>query len=130
MAHWIFRGPARPRTLMLRAARGRRRVAIHSVLISLTMIATVGLGAQRQVTFFASFVDTSSGQPTVTVSQDQIEVREDNVPGRVLRMEPISWPVKVELLLDNGIGVGSDNLTAIPLTVRRPQPDGSPLCVL
>jgi hypothetical protein len=80
-------------------------------LISLTVIATVGLRAQRQFSFFASFVDTSSDQPIDTVSQDQVEVRENNVAGRVVRMEAIKWPVRVELLLDNGIGVGSENLS-------------------
>jgi hypothetical protein len=82
------------------------------------MIATVGLRAQRQVTFFASFVNTSSDQPIDTVSQDQVEVREDDVAGRVLRMEPMNWPVRVELLLDNGIGIGSDNLSHLREGVR------------
>ena len=49
---------------------------------------------------------------------DDIEVTEDNVAGTVVRMEEIDWPVRVELLLDNGTGVGLENLIHVRNGVR------------
>ena len=59
--------------------------------------------AQRQFQFFAHFAD-ATGRPISGVTEADIQVQEDNVAGKVLKLEPISWPVKVALLIDNGTG--------------------------
>jgi hypothetical protein len=38
------------------------------------------------------------------VKDTDIQVQEDSAPGKVLRLEPINWPVKVAHLIDNGTG--------------------------
>lgn len=94
------------------------RAPVIAVFIALMGVAAAGLRAQQQFSFFASFTDAAFGQPVTTVAQDQLEVRENNVAGRIVRMEPINWPVKVELLLDNGIGIGVNNLIHLRNGVR------------
>jgi len=59
--------------------------------------------AQRQFQFFAQFTDTA-GKPIAGVTETDIAVTEDNAEGKVLRLEPIAWPVRVALLIDNGTG--------------------------
>jgi len=36
---------------------------------------------------------------------------EDDKEAKILKIEPINWPSKVQILLDNGAGLGSENLT-------------------
>jgi len=103
---------------MAGTGRGERNVAILTAVIALATVATTALRAQQELTLFASFVDTSTGQPIATIGQDQIEVREGDVPCRIARMDPISWPVRVELLIDNGAGVGAANLIHLRNGVR------------
>ena len=59
--------------------------------------------AQRQFQFFAQFTDTA-GKPIAGVTETDIAVTEDNAEGKVLRLEPIAWPVRVALIVDNGTG--------------------------
>ena len=42
---------------------------------------------------------------TVTTLKDaDVQVSEDDANGKVLKLEPVDWPVRVAILLDNGIG--------------------------
>jgi hypothetical protein len=91
---------------------------LMTVASLLVIGAAIGLRAEQQFMLFASFVDSSTGQPVVAIGQDQVEIREDDVACRILRMEPIDWPVRVELLIDNGAGVGSANLMHLRSGVR------------
>ena len=59
--------------------------------------------AQRQLQFFAQFTD-AAGKPIAGVTEADISVTEDSAEGKVLRLEPINWPVRVALLVDNGAG--------------------------
>jgi hypothetical protein len=65
--------------------------------------------AQRQFQFFAQFTD-AAGKPIAGVMDTDIQVQEDGAPGKVLRLEPIDWPIKVAILVDNGTG-SADRLT-------------------
>jgi hypothetical protein len=65
--------------------------------------ATTGVLAQTQFQFFAHFAD-DSGRPITDIKDTDILVQEDGADGKVLRLEPINWPVKVALLIDNGTG--------------------------
>jgi hypothetical protein len=71
----------------------------------IALIAVVPLGAQRQMQFFAHFSD-ATGKPVTTLAAADILVNEDGVEGKVVKLEPIDWPVKVALLIDNGTGSG------------------------
>ena len=59
--------------------------------------------AQREFQFFAQFSD-AAGKPVTTLTNADIEVNEDGAAGKVLKLEPIDWPVRVAILLDNGTG--------------------------
>jgi hypothetical protein len=64
---------------------------------------SVPLDAQRQLQFFLSAVD-AAGQPVENLTASDIVVTEDGVTASVVKMEPINWPVKVTVLVDNGLG--------------------------
>ncbi|HEY6506384.1 MAG TPA: hypothetical protein VIY56_00140 [Vicinamibacterales bacterium] len=59
--------------------------------------------AQREFVFFAQFTDTA-GKPVTTLTAADIEVSEDGTAGKILKLEPVDWPVRVALMLDNGTG--------------------------
>lgn len=88
---------------------GWRHALVGTALVVTVLAATAPVLAQRQFQFFAHFSD-ASGKPLTGVKETDIQVQEDNVPGKVLKVEPIDWPVKVAILIDNGTG-SSERLT-------------------
>ena len=82
----------------------------------LATIAGVGLfsalvAAQnnKQIQVFASILD-GSGAPAKTVEAGDLKLMENGLDAKVTKVEPVNWPVKVQILLDNGIGLGSQNI--------------------
>jgi hypothetical protein len=72
----------------------------------LILAATLGgtpLHAQRQLQFFLSAVD-AAGQPVTDVKSTELVVTEDGVAASITRIEPLNWPVKITVLVDNGLG--------------------------
>lgn len=59
--------------------------------------------AQRDFQFFAQFSD-AAGRPVTTLTEGDIQVTEDGANGKVTKLEPVDWPVRVAILLDNGTG--------------------------
>ena len=88
---------------------GWRHAVVGTALVVTVLAATTPVLAQRQFQFFAHFSD-AAGKPLAGVKETDIQVQEDNVPGKVLKVEPIDWPVKVAILIDNGTG-SADRLT-------------------
>ena len=82
--------------------RGR---AVRCVVAGAGMMACMSAAplAQRQFQFFAPFTD-ASGKPIAGITETDISVKEDDAEGKVLRLEPIDWPVRVAILIDNGTG--------------------------
>jgi hypothetical protein len=64
---------------------------------------------QQQFQLYASVVD-AAGKPVATLEPSDLRVMEGGVEGKVIKVEPVNWPVKVQLLLDNGIGLGAGNV--------------------
>ena len=89
--------------------RGWRVAAVGAVVGVTVYAAAATVLAQRQFQFFAHFSD-ASGKPIAGVTDTDIQVQEDNLPGKVLKVEPIDWPIKVAVLIDNGTG-SADRLT-------------------
>ncbi len=58
--------------------------------------------AQNQV-LFVSIVD-SNGEPVTDLEADDLQVRWDDVVCETLALEPINWPVRVTVFVDNGEG--------------------------
>jgi len=65
--------------------------------------------AQQQFQVYASVAD-ASGNSVTSLQPTDLRVMEGGVEAKILKVEPVNWPVKVQLLLDNGVGLGSGNL--------------------
>jgi hypothetical protein len=73
------------------------------LVILLASLGSGSLHAQRQLQFFLSAVD-AAGQPVEDITASDIVVTEDGVTASVVKLEPINWPVKITVLVDNGLG--------------------------
>jgi hypothetical protein len=71
---------------------------------ALACATAIDLHAQNTLTFFASLVD-AAGAPIAGLTPDDLKVAENGVEGKIVKIEPIDWPVKVQLLIDNGTGM-------------------------
>jgi hypothetical protein len=79
--------------------------AILAVLVTV-VLSGPALGAQEQITFLASFTERGSGKPVETMTPADVGVTEDGVTATVLKVEPVVRSVKVQVLIDNGSGIG------------------------
>jgi len=77
--------------------------------IALSLCVTQPARAQSQFQVFASVVD-AAGTPVTALALTDLRVQEGGVEARVVSVEPINWPVKLQLLVDNGPGLGGPNL--------------------
>lgn len=93
----------------------RRRLLV-AALLSVGMFA-VDASAQRQLQLYATIVD-GTGAPAASVSVEDVKVQENGVEAKVLKVEAIEWTTKVQILLDNGSGIGSANLNSLRNGVR------------
>jgi len=75
-----------------------------AVLAGVAWIGVASPAAQRELQFYASFADEAD-EPVADISPEAFVVLEDDVAGRVVRFEPIDWPVRVSVLVDNGYGM-------------------------
>ena len=80
------------------------RARLAGLLVALGCVAATVLYAQNTVVFFASVVD-DKGVPVATLATGDLTVVENGVEGKIVKVEPIDWPVKVQLLIDNGTGM-------------------------
>ena len=55
----------------------------------------------------------SEGKPASSVSPEDVRVAENGVDAKVLKVEAIEWTTKVQILIDNGPGLGQGGL--VPL---------------
>ena len=81
------------------------------ILFALGLL-TVGLAAQQQFTLLATILDPQKGTPAETVTTADVHVMEDGADAKVLKVDAVVRTVKVQVLLDNGVGIGQ-NLTEV-----------------
>src|SRR5690349_14760453 len=83
-------------------------MTLRPILPVLVTVALSGaaLHAQAQLTLLSSFVDRASGSPVETLTAADMQVTEDGVAAKILSVEPVNRSVRVEVLIDNGLGVG------------------------
>jgi hypothetical protein len=86
------------------------RVRVLAGVSVMCAAAPSALHAQQQFQVYASVVDGTGAAPATLESTD-ISVTEDGAEAKVLRVETVSFPVKLQLLLDNGIGLGGENIS-------------------
>ena len=93
----------------------RTRLLTAAVLV-LCVMAT-GLRAQRQLTLMATVTDPG-GAEVATLEPGDIKFSENGTDGKAIKVEAIDSVPKVQILIDNGIGVGSESLTDLRNAVR------------
>jgi hypothetical protein len=74
------------------------------LLSAVASLALTSVQAQSPIVFFARVTEVA-GAPLSTLTTDDLEVHENGVEGKILKIEPINWPVRVQLMVDNGIGL-------------------------
>jgi hypothetical protein len=75
-------------------------------------VASGDVRAQQQVQLYASVADVT-GKPVATLEPADLKVLEGGVEAKIVKVEPVSWPVKVQLLVDNGVGLGGQNIQSL-----------------
>jgi hypothetical protein len=80
------------------------------VVVALLSCAAAGVRAQQPITLLASIVDPATNATPEKIDAGELRVLEDGVTGKVLRVEAVDRVVKVQVLVDNGAGVGSDSI--------------------
>ena len=90
-----------------------RLAAIAAVLC----VTTPGTHAQQQFKLYASILD-GTGVPVAAVQPTDIRVMENGVEAKIVKVESVSFPVKLQVLVDNGVGLGADNIAHLRNGVR------------
>jgi hypothetical protein len=88
----------------------RIRIGFGSLLALVLVLglACIVLDAQQSRQVWVRVAD-ATGAPITGLSADQFTVAEDGVNCRTLKAEPIEWPIKLTVMVDNG-GKSSDYL--------------------
>lgn len=80
-------------------------------------LSTPDVLAQSQFQVYASVVD-GTGTAPATLQPTDLSLMEDGIETNIVKIETVSFPVKLQLLLDNGIGLGSENIQHLRNGVR------------
>src|SRR5712691_1157136 len=80
-----------------------RRVGltIAVLLVGSAWRADLALRAQQRNQVFLSVVD-DSGAPVTNLEPGDVSVLEDGVACKIVKIDPIDWPMKMTVLVDNG----------------------------
>jgi len=87
----------------------RLQAAIGVVLLVVAPGAT-SVPAQEHIELYAVVLDGTTRDPVQTLAPGDLVVQEDGQAARVVAVEPTNWPVKLQVLVDNGQGLGSTNI--------------------
>jgi len=85
------------------------RLKFLVVLALVLGVAASNAHAQQQFQLYASVAD-ATGNPVSSLEPADIKVMENGTEAKVVKVEPLTRPTKVQLLVDNGIGLGSSNI--------------------
>ena len=88
------------------------------VVVALLSCAAAGVRAQQQFTLLASIVDPATNASPEKIDAGELRVLEDGVTGKVLRVDAVDRVVKVQVLVDNGAGVGSESIADLRKGLR------------
>ncbi len=92
----------------------RARMVLGGVFVALF---TSILGAQQQFQILATVVD-ATGAPAADLQPADVRVLENDQEGKIAKVEAVDRRPTVQILLDNGVGLGSENLTHLRNGVR------------
>lgn len=85
------------------------RIGVLPAVAALCCLVISGARAQEQFQVFASIVD-ANGIPVATLQPTDVRVMESGVEAKVVKIEPVRFPLKLQLLVDNGAGLGGENI--------------------
>lgn len=63
----------------------------------------------KQIQVFASVLD-GTGAPAKALEAGDVRLMENGAEAKITKVEPVNWPVKLQILLDNGVGIGASNI--------------------
>ena len=95
----------------------RPRFLAAAGLFLMMCVSTTGVSAQRQLQLYATILD-GSGAPPASLALEDVKVQENGADLKVIKVEPIEFTTKVQLLIDNGSGIGAGNLAQLRSGVR------------
>jgi hypothetical protein len=78
----------------------RTTLLLLIVTLFLAPAGVADLSAQEEQQVFLSLVDRT-GAPVTDITLDEVTIQEDGVPRDTLRVEPIDWPTKLTVIVDN-----------------------------
>lgn len=81
-------------------------------------LCAAGVRAQEQFTLLATVLDPEKGTPVESLTPADVRVSEDGEPAKVTKVDVVVRQVKVQVLIDNGVGIGS-NLAELRSGVRN-----------
>lgn len=81
-------------------------------------LATAAPRAQQQISLLATVLEPGTNASVEALDASGVRVTEDGAELKVLRVEPVNRVVKVQLLVDNGIGIGGENIGDLRNGVR------------
>jgi hypothetical protein len=94
------------------------RLKLFAAAVGVCLLASLPAAQNsKQIQVFASILD-ASGAPAKAVVADDIRLMENGADAKVTKVEPVNWPVKLQILLDNGIGLGSQNVQQLKNGVK------------
>ena len=99
------------------ARRGCRLTVRFAAVVVVWCLAMPGAHAQQQFRLYASIVD-GTGAPAGAIQPTDIRVMENGVEAKIVKIENVSFPVKLQVLVDNGVGLGSENIAHLRNGVR------------
>jgi len=78
-------------------------------LVAFVLFVTAGVHAQKTFQVYASVAD-ATGAPVAKLEPSDVRVTENGLEAKVVKIEPVDWPTKVQILVDNGVGLGAANI--------------------
>src|SRR5262245_39433282 len=106
-------------SLRCRTTGKRARLSLASALatsLALAIAAVPPLHAQQAIQIYMSAVDTD-GKPITDLKAEDVSIQTDGAECKTMKFEAIDWPVKLQLLIDNG-PVHSDALRQLREALR------------
>jgi hypothetical protein len=79
-----------------------------ALVFGLATTAVVGQ-APKQIQIYADVLDGAGARAT-SLAVGDVQVIEDGLDATVIKVEPLNWPLKVQLLVDNGVGLGGGSI--------------------
>jgi hypothetical protein len=80
-------------------------------------LATTGLLAQRQLSLLATVTDPNGAEVT-TIDPKDVRITENGNPATILKVEPVNRVPKVQVLIDNGVGIPAESIGDLRTGVR------------